>query len=161
MECKEFSFCGSFDCSEGINRNIVECKEQDAYNSRQDHTSINRNIVECKARSVSFDCPEPISVLIETSWNVKKKLKTIMRICRRVLIETSWNVKLYTTFYIVSIHRINRNIVECKVLKVYTTYIRIFRINRNIVECKAHKQYFTVYFCIVIIETLWNVKYVK
>ena len=99
--------------------------------------------------------------LIETSWNVKKKLKTIMRICRRVLIETSWNVKLYTTFYIVSIHRINRNIVECKVLKVYTTYIRIFRINRNIVECKAHKQYFTVYFCIVIIETLWNVKYVK
>ena len=50
-------------------------------------------IVECKARSVSFDCPEPISVLIETSWNVKKKLKTIMRICRRVLIETSWNVK--------------------------------------------------------------------
>ena len=161
VECKEFSFCGSFDCSDGINRNIVECKEQDAYNSRQDHTSINRNIVECKARSVSFDCPEPISVLIETSWNVKKKLKTIMRICRRVLIETSWNVKLYTTFYIVSIHRINRNIVECKVLKVYTTYIRIFRINRNIVECKAHKQYFTVYFCIVIIETLWNVKYVK
>ena len=117
--------------------------------------------MECKARSVSFDCPEPISVLIETSWNVKKKLKTIMRICRRVLIETSWNVKLYTTFYIVSIHRINRNIVECKVLKVYTTYIRIFRINRNIVECKAHKQHFTVYFCIVIIEILWNVKYVK
>lgn len=34
-------------------------------------------------------------------------------------------------------------------------------INRNIVECKAHKQHFTVYFCIVIIETLWNVKYVK
>ena len=31
---------------------------------------------------------------------------------------------------------INRNIVECKVLKVYTTYIRILRINRNIVECK-------------------------
>ena len=56
---------------------------------------------------------------------------------------------------------INRNIVECKVLKVYTTYIRILRINRNIVECKAHKQHFTVYFCIVIIEILWNVKYVK
>ena len=31
---------------------------------------------------------------------------------------------------------INRNIVERKVLKVYTTYIRILRINRNIVECK-------------------------
>ena len=31
---------------------------------------------------------------------------------------------------------INRKIVECKVLKVYTTYIRILRINRNIVECK-------------------------
>ena len=52
VECKEFSFCGSFDCSDGINRNIVECKEQDAYNSRQDHTSINRNIVECKVLKV-------------------------------------------------------------------------------------------------------------
>ena len=114
--------------------------------------------MECKARSVSFDCPEPISVLIETSWNVKKKLKTIMRICRRVLIETSWNVKLYTTFYIVSIHRINRNIVECKVLKVYTTYIRILRINRNIVECKELSVSFYAQHCLVLIETLWNVK---
>ena len=73
MECKEFSFCGSFDCSDGINRNIVECKEQDAYNSRQDHTSINRNIVECKEgrdiRGLTIEI-----VLIETSWNVKQEV---------------------------------------------------------------------------------------
>ena len=95
MECKEFSFCGSFDCSDGSNRNIVECKEQDAYNSRQDHTSINRNIVECKeGRDIR-------GLTIEI-----------------VLIETSWNVKLYTTFYIVSIKSNNRNIVESKVIKV-------------------------------------------
>ena len=73
VECKEFSFCGSFDCSDGINRNIVECKEQDAYNSRQDHTSINRNIVECKEgrdiRGLTIEI-----VLIETSWNVKPEV---------------------------------------------------------------------------------------
>ena len=123
---------------QSINRNIVECKDSLPYAVRRDKEGINRNIVECKGR-----------------WDYE------FNGYLEVLIETSWNVKLYTTFYIVSIHRINRNIVECKVLKVYTTYIRIFRINRNIVECKAHKQYFTVYFCIVIIETLWNVKYVK
>ena len=99
---------------------------------------INRNIVECKESFPEGDLI-PISVLIETSWNVK---------CECI-----------SFFYL--IHSINRNIVEYKVLKVYTTYIRILRINRNIVECKAHKQHFTVYFCIVIIETLWNVKYVK
>ena len=135
--------------------------------------------MECKARSVSFDCPEPISVLIETSWNVKKKLKTIMRICRRVLIETSWNVKLYTTFYIVSIHRINRNIVECKGrnLLLWLRWKRVLietswnvkingktkaaitiRINRNIVECK--EWYYKGHWSYegVLIETSWNVK---
>ena len=93
MECKEFSFCGSFDCSDGINRNIVECKEQDAYNSRQDHTSINRNIVECKEgrdiRGLTIEI-----VLIETSWNVKPEKSTPLTSGFSVLIETLWNVKL-------------------------------------------------------------------
>ena len=53
-----------------------------------------------------------------------------------VLIETSWNVKCECISFFYLIHSINRNIVEYKVLKVYTTYIRILRINRNIVECK-------------------------
>ena len=51
MECKEFSFCGSFDCSDGINRNIVECKE-------------GRDI-----RGLTIEI-----VLIETSWNVKPEV---------------------------------------------------------------------------------------
>ena len=54
--------------------------------------------------------------------------------------------------------RINRNIVECKGMLPGLKSGGGLRINRNIVECKAHKQHFTVYFCIVIIETLWNVK---
>ena len=100
-------------------------------------------------------------VLIETSWNVKEVGLFKRFVNWFVLIETSWNVKCECISFFYLIHSINRNIVECKVLKVYTTYIRILRINRNIVECKAHKQHFTVYFCIVIIEILWNVKYVK
>ena len=100
-------------------------------------------------------------VLIETSWNVKRGQAIATPVENIVLIETSWNVKCECISFFYLIHSINRNIVEYKVLKVYTTYIRILRINRNIVECKAHKQHFTVYFCIVIIETLWNVKYVK
>ena len=117
--------------------------------------------MECKARSVSFDCPEPISVLIETSWNVKKKLKTIMRICRRVLIETSWNVKLYTTFYIVSIHRINRNIVECKDAISINFMHLIICINRSIVECKGTTLDLLWVEERVLIETSWNVKFWK
>ena len=54
-----------------------------------------------------------------------------------VLIETSWNVKLYTTFYIVSIHRINRNIMECKDAISINFMHLIICINRSIVECKG------------------------
>ena len=73
MECKEFSFCGSFDCSDGINRNIVECKEyrQGIYSGWV--RGINRNIVECKEgrdiRGLTIEI-----VLIETSWNVKPEV---------------------------------------------------------------------------------------
>ena len=75
---------------------------------------INRNIVECKDRYPSIHSPLSF-----------------------VLIETSWNVKLYTTFYIVSIHRINRNIVECKDAISINFMHLIICINRSIVECKG------------------------
>ena len=160
----------------------MECKERTGYRYPCWEHRINRNIVECKGRTGS-NSRAGKGVLIETSWNVKVFLdiedkcqencinRNIVE-CKEsfpegdlipisVLIETSWNVKCECISFFYLIHSINRNIVEYKVLKVYTTYIRILRINRNIVECKAHKQHFTVYFCIVIIETLWNVKYVK
>ena len=182
VECKAqyYGYNGVAWCC--INRNIVECKGRTGSNSRAgkgvlietswnvkvfldiedkcQENCINRNIVECKESFPEGDLI-PISVLIETSWNVKKYIVIHNTDNYAVLIETSWNVKCECISFFYLIHSINRNIVEYKVLKVYTTYIRILRINRNIVECKAHKQHFTVYFCIVIIETLWNVKYVK
>ena len=57
-------------------------------------TGINRNIVECKV--VEFRIQPPyLFVLIETSWNVKKKDYRVCRQLTLVLIETSWNVKSY------------------------------------------------------------------
>ena len=84
-------------------------------------------------------------VLIETSWNVKEVGLFKRFVNWFVLIETSWNVKCECISFFYLIHSINRNIVECKVLKVYTTYIRILRINNSLLD-------------FVLIETLWNVK---
>ena len=160
-----------------INRNIVECKVylhasvrhpahvliETSWNEKPNwwyyiiiKGSTNRNIVECKVWNCSSGSS---SVLIETSWNVKRYVAVIVAepvfcINRNiveckvhitkgqvsacpVLIETSWNVKLYTTFYIVSIHRINRNIVECKDAISINFMHLIICINRSIVECKG------------------------
>ena len=56
--------------------------------------------------------------------------------------------------------RINRNIVECKAtISVVYTFCPS-RINRNIVECKVHHLRKTNRDAkSVLIETLWNVKY--
>ena len=54
---------------------------------------INRNIVECKVLCLSFQT-DPHSVLIETSWNVKRYVAVIVA---------------------EPVFCINRNIVECKV----------------------------------------------
>ena len=55
---------------------------------------INRNIVECK---VSFSVRRlfAVSVLIETSWNVKLSTLVLITPPETVLIETSWNVKYF------------------------------------------------------------------
>ena len=58
--------------------------------------------------------------------------------------------------------RINRNIVECKVSISGDALVVVGRINRNIVECKAgQKCYLTQASWFVLIETLWNVKYLR
>ena len=84
-----------------------------------------------------------------------KLIKMVMRSINRNIVECKGS--LNSAMQILTLC-INRNIVEYKdFLKNGGCYMGK-SINRNIVECKAHKQHFTVYFCIVIIETLWNVK---
>ena len=57
--------------------------------------------------------------------------------------------------------RINRNIVECKVASV-PEFARIGTcINRNIVECKELSLIRPFKVVKVLIETLWNVKYIE
>ena len=54
-----------------------------------------------------------------------------------VLIETYWNVKIFESiFRKIILHGINRNILECKVLRNRHTVQTFRRINRNILECK-------------------------
>ena len=76
-------------------------------------------------------------VLIETLWNLKGKRRKTTKQPTRVLIETLWNVK-----------------------KIYPA--RLFQestcINRNIVECKVMKERLKLNHVLVLIETLWNVK---
>ena len=56
----------------------------------------------------------------------------------RVLIETLWNVKEDTDVTMpVVLPRINRNIVECKVISLMFALGNCQSINRNIVECKV------------------------
>ena len=91
--------------------------------------------MECKG-SISLDGIEPVSVLIETLWNVKthsrRSLRTAVGINRNimeckgtdraytpvgygVLIETLWNVKFgLFKVNLIADARINRNIMECK-----------------------------------------------
>ena len=68
-----------------------------------------------------------------------------------------------TDFFICNIsNRINRNIVECKDHSDAATPKPGDRINRNIVECKADTGTAdSADRGSVLIETLWNVKYMK
>ena len=53
----------------------------------------------------------------------------------------------------------NRNIVECKAALIERPETAPSRFNRNIVECKVAKAYGSPGWEKVLIETLWNVKY--
>ncbi len=80
---------------ERINRNIVECKDKHSSRKNKSPYRINRNIVECKGiklRGAIYG----ITVLIETSWNVKEIIMICRKMQRSVLIETSWNVKFHS-----------------------------------------------------------------
>ena len=54
---------------------------------------------------------------------------------------------------------INRNIVECKEELYNKGLVGTDGINRNIVECKVNTFSLEAHDIIVLIETLWNVKY--
>ena len=54
--------------------------------------------------------------------------------------------------------RINRNIMECKEVLINGGTLDGYRINRNIMECKVFQEYVLHISCVVLIETLWNVK---
>ena len=101
---------------------------------------INRNIVECKGWRKSNDTAT-YYVLIETLWNVKLQEIQMYAGHQKVLIETLWNVK-WTKWEcgFDSAYRINRNIVECKVVFVGDGVPVSRSINRNIVECKGKKE---------------------
>ena len=57
------------------------------------------------------------------------------------------------------IHCINRNIVECKDRINVATGAGRRCINRNIVECKVLRKGGRRLIAVVLIETLWNVKF--
>ena len=141
-----------------INRNILECKVilGKSFDCRQ--SRINRNILECKVVSANLPCL-PLTVLIETYWNVKTCVGSHVLMLLDVLIETYWNVKRKErTSELRLFLRINRNILECKVFVSTIRTIGISCINRNILECKGlwrEELRWSVY---VLIETYWNVK---
>ena len=141
---------------------------------------INRNIVECKG-SYEYREYKQTGVLIETSWNVKTLQVYSFSFSPAVLIETSWNVKSFVFHRCrnaavsinrniveckvvknpgvkVSTKRINRNIVECKVSLLEETFLTDSCINRNIVECKGRYRGYNACRATVLIETSWNVK---
>ena len=76
----------------------------------------------------------------------------------RVLIETYWNVKHILLHCCHPRPRINRNILECKVLPDNQRLHQESRINRNILECKGGVVLDSDCCTIVLIETYWNVK---
>ena len=99
-----------------------------------------------------------LSVLIETSWNVKFSTESFLDCVVSVLIETSWNVKACSPSNNLTAISINRNIVECKERSWICCMKRDRGINRNIVECKADCLRYLTSCLSVLIETSWNVK---
>ena len=98
-------------------------------------------------------------VLIETYWNVKTDVPSVLPDAARVLIETYWNVKTDDNMMgELSEVRINRNILECKGDFSIAHFYPPVCINRNILECKDHNVFYALVERIVLIETYWNVK---
>ena len=97
-------------------------------------------------------------VLIETLWNVNRGQVIATPVENIVLIETLWNVNrksLLVSFLVRQ--RINRNIVECKLVHKTTAIIvcnvlieTLWNVNLNDTHCFLQQ-------VPVLIETLWNV----
>ena len=99
--------------------------------------SINRNIVECKV--------EHGDIIIRSIPGINRNIVE----CKDALQSQLANCCC----------GINRNIVECKEELYNKGLVGTDGINRNIVECKVNTFSLEAHDIIVLIETLWNVKY--
>ena len=145
-------------------------------------SGINRNIMECKGGYGRYNACSATTVLIETLWNVKYGRKPgkkddadsinrnimeckVILLCllRSILHCINRNIMECKVTIFVSLMRyalgINRNIMECKVASSMDSGLLSFCINRNIMECKDNSQDLRSGPLAVLIETLWNVKF--
>ena len=74
MECKYDKDGKYVSLLSRINRNIVECKYEHEYLGVPNGDGINRNIVECKYADAWRIRTLQESVLIETLWNVNRRI---------------------------------------------------------------------------------------
>ena len=99
-------------------------------------------------------------VLIETLWNVKEDTDVTMPVVlpriNRNIVECKDALQSQLANCCCGI---NRNIVECKEELYNKGLVGTDGINRNIVECKVNTFSLEAHDIIVLIETLWNVKY--
>ena len=127
-----------------LNRNILECKYDRAAAGWTAAAGLNRNILECKFENDKHTMDIDL-VLIETYWNVNRKLHQQNRQPMCVLIETYWNVNLHWQGRHPSRYwRLNRNILECKWIPLGDFVKRVSSLNRNILECKFDIMFFVI-----------------
>ena len=75
-------------------------------------------------------------ILIETYWNVNKRIRDRVVRVDVILIETYWNVNRTMEEMKLEADDINRDILECKLKKQIVREILYVYINRDILECK-------------------------
>ena len=76
------------------------------------------------------------------------------------LIDTLWNVNIFIDVKFSTNKRINRYIMECKLISFLVIFPGSPRINRYIMECKYHKWKSSEMRKGELIDTLWNVNIV-
>ena len=74
------------------------------------------------------------------------------------LIETLWNVNhIMNQCRCTKIHRINRNIVECKLFRIYTSVVLLIELIETLWNVNGYSRYPEAVRLLELIETLWNV----
>ena len=115
--------------------------------------------MECK-----FACTNHIEIrfieLIETLWNVNILLGYLHRLQLRELIETLWNVNCNKSIYHNYHHtELIETLWNVNINGSNLTHDERVGINRNIVECKYLRVWHMLEYKIELIETYWNVDY--